>query len=128
MRSSSFVSAFAVSLLSFSTVSAEKPFDFASTPGKLPKTVVPEEYAIRITPDVEKHTFTGSETIKLNARESVSRVVLNSAEINIGKAAIDGKAIPTSAIKLDDKNETLTLETPLTPGNHQLELEFTGKI
>ena len=116
-------------LLMIATIStAEKPFDFASTPGKLPKNVVPEEYAIRITPNMAKRAFTGSETIKFNAREAVKQVVLNSAEIKITRAAIDGKALPASAIKLDDREETLTLTTDLTSGNHQLELEFTGII
>jgi aminopeptidase N len=119
---------FALLLMTATRLTAEKPFDFASTPGKLPKNVVPEEYAIRITPDVEKRTFTGSERIKLNASEAVTRVVLNSAEINVTKASIDGKAIPASAIKLDAKEETLTLAADLAAGNHQLELEFTGKI
>jgi aminopeptidase N len=109
-------------------LTAEKPFDFASTPGKLPKNVVPEQYAIRITPDIEKRTFSGAETIELNARESVKQLVLNAVEIKISKAAIDGKAIPASAIKLDAKNETLTLLADLAVGRHQLEFEFTGKI
>jgi len=110
------------------TLTAEKPFDFASTPGKLPKNVVPEQYAIRITPDIEKRTFTGTETIELDARESVKQLVLNAVEIKISKATIDGKAIPASAIKLDAKNETLTLSAEIAAGKHQLELEFTGKI
>jgi aminopeptidase N len=118
----------AFSLMTATRLTAEKPFDFASTPGKLPKNVVPEEYAIRIAPDVEKRSFTGSETIRIDARESVGQVVLNSAEIKINKAAIDGKALPASAIKTDEKNETLTLTVELTPGKHQLDLEFTGKI
>src|SRR5205807_3628993 len=107
---------------------AEKPFDFASTPGKLPKNVVPEEYAIRITPDVEKRMFTGSETIKLNVRESVKQLVLNALEIKIGRATIDGKTIPPSAVKIDEKQETVTIASELAAGDHQLDLEFTGKI
>ncbi|HEX4631671.1 MAG TPA: M1 family metallopeptidase [Chthoniobacterales bacterium] len=110
------------------TLTAEKPFDFASTPGKLPKQVVPQEYAIRITPDIEKRTFSGSETIELNAREPVKQLVLNALEIKISKAAIDGKAVPASAIKLDDKQETLTISAKLAAGDHRLDLEFTGKI
>src|ERR1044071_5933341 len=94
---------FAFSLMSATTLTAEKPFDFASTPGKLPKNVVPEEYAIRIVPDVEKRTFSGSETIKISAREAVKEVVLNSAEIKISKVSIDGKALPASAINTDEK-------------------------
>ena len=44
------------------TMNGEKPYDFASTPGKLPKQVVPLEYSIRIVPDLNKLTFSGSET------------------------------------------------------------------
>ena len=110
------------------TLTAEKPFDFASTPGKLPKNVAPEEYAIRIVPDIEKKTFAGSETIKVNARESVKQFVLNALETKIDKATIDGKAVPASAIKVDEKQETVTIASELVAGNHQLDLEFTGKI
>jgi len=117
-------------LFSLTTLTAEKPFDFASTPGKLPKTVVPEEYAIRIAPDLGKFTFAGSETIKLNVRQPVRELVLNAAEIEIASASLDGKAVPQSAIKLDAKEETLTiaLASELPAGSHSLELKFTGKI
>jgi aminopeptidase N len=122
---------FSAALLTFvTTLPAEKPFDFATTPGKLPKQVVPEEYAIRITPDLEKHTFSGSETIKLNVREPVRQLVLNALEIKIESAVIDGKPIPATAIKLDPKQETLTLTlaNELSAGAHEIELKFTGKI
>jgi aminopeptidase N len=117
-------------LLSFTTMSAEKPFDFATTPGKLPKQVVPEEYAIRIAPDLAKFTFAGSETIKLNVRQPVRQLVLNALEIKITSASVDGKAIPASGIKLDPKEETLTiaLANELAAGPHSLDLSFTGKI
>src|SRR5438046_9900611 len=118
----------ALSLMAITTLTAEKPFDFTSAPGKLPKNVIPEEYAIRITPDVAKKTFSGSETIKLNAREAVKQFVLNSADIQIIKATIDGKAVPASAVKSDEKEETLTIAAEPAAGNHQLDLEFTGKI
>ncbi|MFL6519844.1 MAG: M1 family metallopeptidase [Chthoniobacterales bacterium] len=126
MRVPIFLSVF--SLMIATTLTAEKPFEFASTPGKLPKQVVPEEYAIRITPDIAKRTFSGSETIKLNARESVTQLVLNALEIKISKASIDGKTVPASAIKLDSKHETLTIVANLAAGSHQLDLEFSGKI
>ena len=130
MLSSSLLFPAAFALVSITTLNAEKPFDFAATPGKLPKQVVPEEYAVRIAPDIEKRTFAGSETVKLNVREPVRQLVLNALEIKITKAALDGKVIPDSAIKLDPAQQTLTLALAgeLPAGNHQLELEFTGKI
>jgi aminopeptidase N len=123
-----FASAFALSLMTITTLPAEKPFEFASTPGKLPKQVVPEEYAVRIVPDIERRSFAGSETVKLNVREPVKQIVLNALEITISKATIDGKPIAASAIKLDEKQQTLTLATELAAGPHQLDVEFTGKI
>ena len=109
---------------------AEKPFDFNATPGKLPKHVVPEEYAIRITPDFRKLTFTGSETIKLDIRKPTRELTLNALEMEIAGASVDSKALPKSALKLDPKQETLTitLSAELPVGSHTLALTFSGRI
>lgn len=120
----------ALSSTFLATMSAEKPFDFNSTPGKLPKTVVPEGYTIRITPDFKKFTFAGAETIKLDVRKPVREIVLNALEIEVTSASIDDKAVAKSAIKLDPKEETLTIALPaeLSAGSHTLALVFSGKI
>ena len=113
-----------------STIHAEKPFEFARTPGKLPKEVVPTEYSIRIVPDIDKLMFTGTETVKLSVHSSVHQLVLNALELAITRASVDGKALPQSAIKIDEKAELLTLELPseLSVGDHTLALTFSGKI
>ena len=112
------------------TLKGEEPFDFETTPGKLPKHVVPEEYAIRITPDPKKLTFTGEETIKINVRKPTREVMLNAADIEITKASVNDKPVAKSAIKLDRKEETLTITAPaeLQPGTHTVSLTFSGKI
>ena len=118
-------------LFSFlANVTAEKPFDFATTPGKLPKQVVPTEYSIRIVPNIDKLTFAGSETVKLNVRSPVRQLVLNALEMEIASAMLDGKALPKSAIKIDKKQELLTIALPseLSVGDHTLALDFSGKI
>ena len=109
---------------------AEQPFDFASTPGKLPKQVRPTNYAIWIKPDIKKLTFAGRETVKLNVEQATSELVLNAADLTLSDAQLDGKTIPKTAIKFDAKNELLTITAPgeLTPGEHTLALKFTGKI
>src|SRR5436190_17541760 len=95
-----------------STIHAEKPFEFARTPGKLPKEVVPTEYSIRIVPDIDKLMFTGTETVKLSAPSPVHQLVLNALKVAIKRASVDGKALPQSAMKIDEKNELLTLALP----------------
>jgi aminopeptidase N len=111
-------------------VTAEKPFNFESTPGKLPKHVVPTEYSIRIIPDLEKLTFTGSETVKLNVHSPVGELVLNALELEITRASVDDTNLPQSAVKIDKSTELLTLTLPseLAAGDHTLALSFSGKI
>ena len=130
MRLRLLLSSFAVAATFLPLMHAEQPFDFNSTPGKLPKHVVPAEYAVRITPDVKKLTFTGSETIKLDVRKPVREIVLNAAEIEVASAVVDGKSIPQRDIKLDRKEETLTIAigSELPAGAHTLALTFSGKI
>src|ERR1700730_10849611 len=107
---------------------AEKPFDFASTLGKLPKQVRPTEYAIWVKPDLKKLTFSGRETVKLNVEQPTREIILNALDLTVSDAEIDGKAVPKT--KFDAKSELLTIITPeeLAPGEHTLAIKFTGKI
>jgi aminopeptidase N len=112
------------------SMTTEKPFDFGSTPGKLPKHVVPSQCDVRIVPNIDKLTFTGSETVNLEVRAPVRELVLNVAEIEIASASIDDKPVPQNAVKIDNQNELLTIGLPaeLAPGPHTLALGFSGKI
>src|SRR5450432_102124 len=125
-----FLLAVVFSLIFLSAVTAENKFDFATTPGKLPKEVVPEEYAIRIAPNIADLTFAGSETVKLNVQKPVTKLVLNALEMEISAASLDGQPLPKKAIALNPAEETLTLTLPneLPAGEHQLALKFSGKI
>ena len=117
-------------LLALTSVHAEAKFDFATTPGKLPKEVRPIEYAIRIVPDLAKLTFIGSEKVKLRAEKPVTKLVLNAFQMQIAGASVDGQALAKDAIALDAAEQTLTLTLPneLAAGEHELALQFSGKI
>lgn len=117
-------------LISSLVVAVEKPFNFNETPGKLPKEVVPTEYVIRIVPNLDNFTFAGSESVKLNVRSPVPQLVLNGLELKIEAVSVDGKELPTSAIRTDNEKELLTLKLPseLPAGDHTLTTRFTGKI
>ena len=123
--------AFLVLFLIRSLVAAvEKPFNFNETPGKLPKEVVPADYAIRIVPNLDNFTFVGNETVKVNVRSPVRELVLNGLELKIEAASVDGKELPLSAVKAENEKELLTLTLPseLAVGDHALTLRFTGRI
>jgi len=111
-------------------MNGEQPYTFANTPGKLPKEVAPLEYSIRIVPDISKFTFSGGETVKVKASVPVHALILNSLELNITKASIDGTQLSPDVIKLDPNNELLTIALPneLAAGEHSLALEFNGTI
>src|SRR6266404_872291 len=47
------------------TAMAEPVFSFDTTPGKLPKSVVPLHYAIELTPDLESLKLAGVETVDI---------------------------------------------------------------
>ena len=108
----------------------EKPFKFNETPGKLPKTVVPTQYSIRIVPNTANFTFAGTETVKVNVRAPIRQLLLNALELKVEAASVDDKELPASAIKIDKENELLMLTLPseLAAGDHTLTLRFTGKI
>jgi len=108
----------------------EKPFKFNETPGKLPKTVVPTQYSIRIVPNTANFTFAGTETVKVNVRAPIRQLLLNALELKVDAASVDDKELPASAIKIDKENELLMLTLPseLAAGDHTLTLRFTGKI
>ena len=123
--------AFLVLFLVSSLVEAvEKPFNFNETPGKLPKEVVPTEYAIRIVPNLDNLTFSGTESVKVNVRSPVHQLVLSELDLKIEAASVDDKELPPSAIKSDNENQVLTLTLPsgLATGDHALTVRFTGKI
>ncbi|HEX8614194.1 MAG TPA: M1 family aminopeptidase [Telluria sp.] len=111
---------------------AEAPYAFATTPGKLPKDIVPVQYAAHLIPDLAANTFLGSETVEIEVLKTTSRIMLNAVDIEIDAASLSGKNI--GAIKLtpviDKEQETLSfaLARPLAPGRYNLALKFHGLI
>jgi aminopeptidase N len=119
--------------LSAITLHAEAPFNFETTPGKLPKDVVPLSYDIQLKPNIDKLTFTGSETVVLDVRKPVKTITLNANTLTIGSANLvgaDGKVEQTAQVMIDPKEQTavLTFAKEIAVGAHRVSLQFAGKI
>ncbi|MDB6017623.1 MAG: pepN [Pedosphaera sp.] len=112
------------------TALAESPFSFASTPGQLPKTVVPRHYSIQIRPDLDKFTTRGSVTVDIEVLKPVKEIVLNALEMEITQATLFApQEIPLKP-RLNLANQTVSLKLPakIAPGKYRLVLEFFGQI
>jgi puromycin-sensitive aminopeptidase len=110
---------------------AEAPFSFAATPGKLPKDVVPREYAIHIIPDLASLSYRGTVAIEIEVLAPTSRIMLNALDIDIDEAILS-----TASEKhfldavVDKEQQTVSFALPLTlpKGKYQIALTYRGQI
>ncbi len=111
---------------------AETPFNFAATPGKLPKDVIPLQYTAHLVPDVANNTFSGSETVEIEVKKATSRIMLNALNMEIDAATLSGKGLAETRLEpvLDKEAQTLSfkLGKPLAPGKYTLALKFRGVV
>ncbi|MEP6672766.1 MAG: M1 family metallopeptidase [Chthoniobacter sp.] len=121
-------------LLSFCALSAlasaEEPFVFEKNSGRLPKTVIPRRYEVRIDPSIEKAAFSGDETVSLEVRQAVREIVLHASGLEITNARLLAAKEIALTPKLNAEEQTLTFALPeeLPPGKYQLALHFAGKL
>jgi puromycin-sensitive aminopeptidase len=94
--------------------------------------VVPQQYTIVLTPDLEKFVFSGAETIRVLIKEPTSVIVLNANELEIQDASItgpDGNKL-TGKVELDKEHEfaRISFSQELRPGVWAVDLNFTGEL
>ncbi len=118
--------------LTAATAQAEAPFSFAATPGKLPKDVIPLQYAAHIMPDLAGNAFRGSQTVEIEVLTPTSAIVLNADNLEIDAASLTGRGIGKLILSpvLDKAQQILRfdLPTPLAPGKYELAMSFRGQI
>lgn len=108
--------------------SAKPPFDFETTPGRLPKDVVPVDYTVSIAPDAAARTLAGTETIVVEMRKPVGTIAFNSLHERLSDVKLDGA--PVANVQSDDAKQitTLTLASPAAAGRHTLAFAYTGQL
>ncbi len=99
---------------------------------RLPRSVIPNHYELTLTPDLVTATFGGHVVIDVDVLETVSEVVLNTAELTLHTAVLsneDGLRFE-AAIETDEDAErtNLTFASMLDRGAWKLEISFDGTL
>ena len=97
---------------------------------RLPTSVFPERYEIKLTPDLAAATFAGEEKVFVQVIEPVRQVVVNAADLEFQAVSIKepgGKVVRGNAA-LDIENEQATFNFPetLNPGRWELQITYSG--
>jgi aminopeptidase N/puromycin-sensitive aminopeptidase len=96
---------------------------------RLPDVAKPENYKLRFTPNLEKATFDGEETISIQVLKPTSEITLNSVDITFGDVTItsNGKSQTAKITPEKEKEmEILTVDTPLPAGPATIHITYTG--
>jgi puromycin-sensitive aminopeptidase len=101
-------------------------------PYRLPSTVTPERYAIRLTPDLKAWIFAGEETISVRIHEPVREIILNAAELefhSVSASGANGRTLDAT-VALDSENERaiFNFSEPLSAGSFKLGIKFSGVL
>lgn len=112
------------------TCQAEAPFSFATTPGQLPKGVVPSAYRLELAPDLEQLTFSGREEIDIDVARATAVITVNAIDLSFSRVALGGDDQAVAQVALDAKKQTATFHFAhvLGAGQHTLAITYSGRI
>ena len=103
----------------------------ALSAARLPTNVIPNHYAITITPNLADETFSGEETIDVDVKESVSSIIMNAIGFSYHDVSVTsgGKTV-TANVAESAANETITLTTaePLAVGPASIHIGFDAPL
>ncbi|HXH91993.1 MAG TPA: M1 family peptidase, partial [Thermoanaerobaculia bacterium] len=99
---------------------------------RLPKSVIPDHYAISITPDLAAAKFSGQETIDVDIKEPVDTITLSSVGLELHDVVVasGSKLLNPTEITFDVPNEMASLKfgQTLPPGKASMRISFNGAL
>ncbi|MBS2005536.1 MAG: M1 family metallopeptidase [Cyanobacteria bacterium SZAS TMP-1] len=97
---------------------------------RLPKNIVPTNYVIELTPDLEKFTFSGTVAIEVDVLSPAAEVKINAKELEISEfyAVNAGETRHNGVVSIDHDTEiaTISFQGKLGAGKWVLHSTFTG--
>jgi aminopeptidase N len=98
---------------------------------RLPEVARPDNYKLKFTPDIEKATFEGDETITLHVLKPTSEITLNAVDIDFHEVSItSGGATQKAKVTPEKEKEmvVLAVEKPLAAGPATVHITYTGTL
>lgn len=96
---------------------------------RLPQTVIPQHYTLKLIPDLTKATFAGVESIDVQLNQPANEITLNALEITFNKvtATANGQELPATVTE-DAANQQATLhfDQTLPAGAVTLHIDYSG--
>lgn len=112
---------------------ADARFSFLTTPGKLPKDVVPSHYVLRIAPASTHDRFEGQAAIDITVTAPVAAITLNAADLRFDSAQLRASSGEETELapSFDRERETVTLSPGaglIAAGSYVLRIDYSGRI
>src|ERR1700756_2822160 len=96
---------------------------------RLPEGVRPENYKLSFTPDLEKASFEGDETITLHVLKPTSEITLNAVDIDFHDVNVTSGGTTQKAKVTPEKDKemvVLSVEKPLAAGPATIHIAYSG--
>lgn len=96
---------------------------------RLPGVASPNNYRLTFTPDFDKDSFAGEETIQVRVLKPTSAITLNAVDIDFKEATIaSGGKEQTAKVAIDKEKQmaTLAVDNQLPAGNASIHIVFNG--
>jgi aminopeptidase N len=102
-----------------------------ATAQRLPEVAAPENYKLSFTPDLDKATFEGNETISIRVLKPTSEITLNAVDIDFHEVTVTSGGNTQKAKVTPDKDKemvVLSVEKPLSAGPATVHITYAGVL
>jgi len=98
---------------------------------RLPEVARPDHYTLTFTPDLEKATFEGDETVSVRVQKPTSEITLNAVDIDFHEVSITSGGTTQKAKISPEKDKervVLAIEKQLSTGPAAIHITYTGTL